>query len=350
MQLRAVLGIPFFFLSALIACSAGPIVVREAANCSGNDMYNSDPVPLHEGDTFQAEKTLSSGPGGRIQLDYGSGLVRVGARSSLRLKDDGQIDLRDGAFLFQNVSGKEHLTVSTPSREIRISGNTGFIRVDHSRDANDTIVAIGALSGELQVQNGTKTYKLAPADLVVVSAAGAVARQQFDLQKQMSSSRLLSGFNSKLRDPAVLASAQHNFLSLRKRGFFRSPDLLSEQRNPRLVAGSSLLADARERHVASQASILPAQGPAAAAPVSFTPVKGFSTLSDSSMTLQPRSSSQPPRGPPDPPTGLVVETRREIRPPTPLQLPSPPPNPPTYYGFRQILPPPPHQPAPDHRP
>ena len=346
MQLRAVLGIPFFFLSALIACSAGPIVVREAANCSGNDMYNSDPVPLHEGDTFQAEKTLSSGPGGRIQLDYGSGLVRVGARSSLRLKDDGQIDLRDGAFLFQNVSGKEHLTVSTPSREIRISGNTGFIRVDHSRDANDTIVAIGALSGELQVQNGTKTYKLAPADLVVVSAAGAVARQQFDLQKQMSSSRLLSGFNSKLRDPAVLASAQHNFLSLRKRGFFRSPDLLSEQRNPRLVAGSSLLADARER----QASILPAQGPAAAAPVSFTPVKGFSTLSDSSMTLQPRSSSQPPRGPPDPPTGLVVETRREIRPPTPLQLPSPPPNPPTYYGFRQILPPPPHQPAPDHRP
>lgn len=322
MQSGRRLGVPFFFLSTLIACSAGPIVVREAANSSGNDAPNTAPVALHAGDTFQADKTLSTGPGGRIQLDYESGLVRAGARSSLRLQKNGQLELRDGAFLFQNISANQYLTVATPIREVRISGDTGFVRVEHGRGVRETVVAVGALAGEVQVHNGAKSYKLGPADLLIVPAAGAIARDQFDLQKQMSSSRLITGFNSRLRDLTVLVSAELNFVSLRQRGFFRSHDLLTEQRGARLIAGSSLLGDTRERHTAGPASILPPPSPAPPAAVSFTPVRGVSTFGDSDTVIERQS-------------------------PTPLQPPGPPP---TYSGFRQVLPgqtqPPPPRPPP----
>src|SRR3954463_9959624 len=89
-----------------ISCYGGPTIVQESVNCSGSHSPDGLPVAVRIGYVIEPRRTLETGPEGRMQLDYGAGLVRAGANSSLRVNNAGEVELKDGAFLFHQLQSK----------------------------------------------------------------------------------------------------------------------------------------------------------------------------------------------------------------------------------------------------
>src|SRR6266850_816613 len=245
MQSQATKGILFFLWVVAIACHGAPIVVQESVNSTAVIVGKVAPISIHTGLLLERSTRLDTGADGRLEIDLAAGLVRAGAKSSLRLDDNGDIELQNGAFLFDQAP--RHIKIAADSRIIRGTGQAGFVRVqkegaDHSQGVT---VAIGSLSRKLQILVGGKTHNIGPSELLILTGNGLVAREQFNLPKLIKTSQLVNSFSRPLPDVNAFVSAEHEFSSLSRRGFIR-PHTSSLNRSGQVASGGpALLSDNR---------------------------------------------------------------------------------------------------------
>jgi hypothetical protein len=242
MQSSAKRVVALAFLGVAIASSASPVIVREGVNAFviGGDGAKA-PLPINS--IVEPGASIRTDVGGRVQLEIGNSLVRLGADSSLTLTKEGHITLDRGAFLLKDIPHTDDVICRTGGKEVRISGSYGFVNLEGASEK--AILLIGALAGDLTVRTGSTKDRLNPAD-VLVGSGEKFHKSLFDLSKMIKTSRLINGFTRPLGRDQALVTAERDFKALQRRGFVRTPNV--DQMALESVSPNSLLVT-RDRQV-----------------------------------------------------------------------------------------------------
>jgi hypothetical protein len=274
------------------------IVIDEATDARSD----GDNKQIEQSFELLPGKKLSTGPHGRMQLQYSGGVVRMGNDSAVQYGTVGLI-LEHGTFMFHGVDAKERLSVASSSGgEVAISGETAFIRVEQSEPTKSPVLIVGGLAGKVRVNCAGKIHVVRPSELLVVSD-GSVDRDHFNLTKLVKSSRLLNGFQTGMPNASRVAASQADFEALNRRGFVRTHGGQMEERNKK---GASMAA-ARE-HTGGTGAVSTAGLVGSATGVTVLSREGvFLGSSDDNFGLvllnSPHSPHRPPRKPPEPHPG-----------------------------------------------
>jgi hypothetical protein len=233
MQSSAKRVVALGLLGISIVSSATPVIVREGVNAF---LITGDgtKAPLAINSIVEPGTFVGTDANGRVQLEIGNSLVRLGAQSSLALTKEGHIALRGGSFLLKDIPPTDDVTYE----DVHISGDVGFVSLERTREK--PIIYVGGLGGKLTLKKGSSKHHLNPSEMLVGTSSG-FRKNHFDLSKMIKTSRLINGFSALLTGSETLVAAEREFAALQRRGFVRVPnaDQIGHEIAP---AGVSLIA------------------------------------------------------------------------------------------------------------
>jgi hypothetical protein len=177
------------------------------------------------GASVAESKFIRTGPDALAHFDAGASSVRLGADSLLKVDGSaGTMELHHGSLLYQNLPAERPLAVSLDAVDVFITGGTGFVDVTAGDAKTPPTLRIGAISRETTVRFDGQQYRLNRADLLTVSSAGKVERNQFHLPKLVATCRLVNGFKTPLSDLTNIQRDARKFAALRERGFIQETE------------------------------------------------------------------------------------------------------------------------------
>ncbi|HEY2951918.1 MAG TPA: hypothetical protein VGK40_05005 [Verrucomicrobiae bacterium] len=226
--------------STVVASAAptGSTIVRERINSvSVSSGANATPGAAVVNEVMQGPKCIRTGADSRAHLELQNGLLRVGADSLLTIEGDGAT-LERGSVVYGYSPGSHFLQAKLGNRGVTVSGDTGFMYLAATEKGGALSLRVGAISGRSTVQVGSDKYTLEPADLLTLSADGAVVVTQFDLGRQVKTAVLINGFEQPLPNLQNIQHESAKFATLQGRGFVRPVTAADE--STRLVKGSPL--------------------------------------------------------------------------------------------------------------
>ncbi len=196
------------------------------------------PSRVAVGNILGAGVTVESGANARSELTFvNRAVVRLGARTSLRLKDgSGAMELRDGAILFQIPKGSDAEIVTAPI-VVLSKGATGLLERNR-----DLYIKLLLLEGEVRVTLPGylgESVVMEPGQIMIINPKattlpGAVF---FNIARTARTCRLLKDFPP-LRGENLIAEEARKQANLTKKGDYVSSNLVIFGRGTQVHMGT----------------------------------------------------------------------------------------------------------------
>jgi hypothetical protein len=185
-----------------------------------------------------AGQTIETGADARAQIDLGTGVIRLGANSTVRAGGNSPPILVKGTVVFDFGKRGQELLFEGTGRQAKVSGGTGLASVSEGDSGEGGGVFVAALAGKSTVTMNGKTHRLRAGELAVSDAQGNLKTAYFNLAKLSESGSLLKDFQSPLPGNAAIQREVRHFASLQRRGFVRSGNGTEAYRNQEGVSPS----------------------------------------------------------------------------------------------------------------
>ena len=183
---------------------------------------------LQTGQVLSLPQRIQNGRAGRVHVDLGKSVFRLGNDSVATLSSAG-FELETGNCLFANVSSDAPVTLARGAKSLQIVQGSGFAH------RTDDRLLIGGMAGKMVVKISGQKLVIRPGEVMAWDAKGALVRSDFDLAQQVSTCALINDFTKPLPNAADLKREADRFASLEKRGFVRTRGKVVydiDQRNP----------------------------------------------------------------------------------------------------------------------
>ena len=228
MNRRACLAIAISLVIAQTYCNSAPLNGARITYLSNDVRLRIAPKGWARaalGEILSAGVTIDNGAKARSELIFGNrNRVRLGANTSLNLRESGAIDLGEGAIFFQipQESGGE---ITTGSLSVMSKGAAGLL--ERSRDL---YVKLMLLQGEVRVSVAGQVGEsmlMEPGQLLIASPKATTLPEAayFDIARAINTCRLLSDFPP-LPDREALANEARKQASLTSNGTYTRSNLV----------------------------------------------------------------------------------------------------------------------------
>lgn len=226
-----------FGLAGFVRADAGARVTYLTNEVQAHGL-NGRSTPVAIGNILSRGVTIENGANARSELTFvNRDVVRLGARTSLHLKDGaGEVELRDGAILFQIPKGSNAEIAAGPVT-LTSKGATGLLERNR-----DLYIKLLLLEGEARVilpAHLGESVVMEPGQIMIMNpkATALPGAAYFSIARAVRTCRLLKDFPP-LRGANLIADEARKQADLTKRGDYVSSNLVIFGRGTQVNLGA----------------------------------------------------------------------------------------------------------------